>query len=69
MRDLGRTGANDQVTEILVYKAYPNGVEGLDLGGSAPESVILMLLDIVLTVSSSPMSNAAHLSPVTKSSG
>jgi sn-glycerol 3-phosphate transport system permease protein len=34
----------------LVYKIYRDGVEGLDLGGSAAQSVILMLIVIALTV-------------------
>jgi sn-glycerol 3-phosphate transport system permease protein len=44
------SGGPARATEILVYKVYRDGVEGLDLGGSAAQSVILMLLVIALTV-------------------
>ena len=37
-------------TEILVYKVYNDGFVGLDLGGSAAQSVILMFLVIAMTV-------------------
>jgi sn-glycerol 3-phosphate transport system permease protein len=33
-----------------VYKVFRDGVEGLDLGGSSAQSVILMLIVIALTV-------------------
>ncbi len=36
-------------TTILVYKVFNDGFVGLDLGGSAAQSVILMLLVIVMT--------------------
>lgn len=36
-------------TEILVYKVYNDGFIGLDLGGSAAQSVILMFIVISLT--------------------
>jgi sn-glycerol 3-phosphate transport system permease protein len=36
-------------TQILVYKVYQDGFIGLDLGGSAAQSVILMLIVITLT--------------------
>ena len=36
-------------TEILVYKVYDDGFIGLDLGGSAAQSVILMFIVISLT--------------------
>ena len=36
-------------TEILVYKVYKDGFIGLDLGGSAAQSVILMFIVISLT--------------------
>ena len=36
-------------TEILVYKVYNDGFIGLDLGGSAAQSVILMSIVISLT--------------------
>jgi len=37
-------------TQILVYKVYYDGVKAADLGGSAAQSVILMLIVITLTV-------------------
>jgi len=36
-------------TTVLVYKVYRDGFEGLDLGLSAAESVVLMVLVIALT--------------------
>ena len=36
-------------TQILVYKVFQDGFIGLDLGGSAAQSVILMLIVIALT--------------------
>jgi hypothetical protein len=39
-----------RATEILVYKVYRDRVEGLDLGGSSAQSVILMLIVIGPTV-------------------
>lgn len=38
------------LTTILVYKVYTDGFIGLDLGGSAAQSVILMGIVIVITV-------------------
>ena len=37
-------------TNILVYKVYNDGFVGLDLGGSAAQSVVLMVLVIAMTV-------------------
>ena len=37
-------------TNILVYKVYNDGFIGLDLGGSAAQSVVLMVIVIALTV-------------------
>jgi len=37
-------------TQILVYKVYYDGVKAADLGGSAAQSVILMIIVITLTV-------------------
>ena len=37
-------------TTTLVYKVYQDGFKGLDLGGSAAQSVILMAIVIALTV-------------------
>ena len=36
-------------TQILVYKVFADGFVGLDLGGSAAQSVILMIIVILLT--------------------
>jgi sn-glycerol 3-phosphate transport system permease protein len=44
------SGGPARATEILVYKVYRDGVEGLDLGGSSAQSAILMLIVIALTV-------------------
>jgi sn-glycerol 3-phosphate transport system permease protein len=43
-------GGPAKATEILVYKVFNDGFIGLDLGGSAAQSVILMLIVIMLTV-------------------
>ncbi len=43
-------GGPAKATEILVYKVYNDGFIGLDLGGSAAQSVILMAIVIALTV-------------------
>jgi sn-glycerol 3-phosphate transport system permease protein len=37
-------------TQVLVYKVYYDGVKGGDIGGSAAQSVILMLIVIALSV-------------------
>jgi sn-glycerol 3-phosphate transport system permease protein len=42
-------GGPARATEILVYKVWYDGVVGLDLGGSAAQSVILMAIVIGLT--------------------
>jgi sn-glycerol 3-phosphate transport system permease protein len=42
-------GGPDKATEILVYKVWYDGIVGLDLGGSAAQSVILMTIVIALT--------------------
>ena len=43
-------GGPANATTILVYKVYNDGFVGLDLGGSAAQSVILMVLVISMTV-------------------
>ncbi len=43
-------GGPANATTILVYKVYNDGFVGLDLGGSAAQSVILMFLVIAMTV-------------------
>jgi sn-glycerol 3-phosphate transport system permease protein len=42
-------GGPAKATEILVYKVYQDGFVGLDLGGSAAQSVVLMILVMALT--------------------
>jgi sn-glycerol 3-phosphate transport system permease protein len=44
------SGGPARATEILVYKVYRDGFEGLDLGGSSAQSVVLMAIVILLTV-------------------
>jgi len=43
-------GGPAKATEILVYKVFNDGFVGLDLGGSAAQSIILMFIVIVITV-------------------
>lgn len=43
-------GGPYKATEILVYKVYRDGFIGLDLGGSAAQSVVLMAIVVSLTV-------------------
>ena len=43
-------GGPAKATEILVYKVFNDGFIGLDLGGSAAQSVVLMVIVIALTV-------------------
>jgi sn-glycerol 3-phosphate transport system permease protein len=43
-------GGPGQDTTILVYKVFKDGFIALDLGGSAAQSVILLLIVMVLTV-------------------
>jgi sn-glycerol 3-phosphate transport system permease protein len=44
------SGGPGKDTEILVYKVFQDGFKGGDLGGSAAQSVILMVIVITLTV-------------------
>ena len=44
------SGGPGNSTNIMVYKVYRDGFLGLDLGGSAAQSVILMIIVIGLTV-------------------
>jgi len=48
--DASTSGGPAKATEILVYKVYADGFKGLDLGGSAAQSVILMAIVVTLTV-------------------
>lgn len=43
-------GGPARATEILVYKLFNDGFIGLDLGGSAAQSVVLMAIVVALTV-------------------
>jgi sn-glycerol 3-phosphate transport system permease protein len=43
-------GGPANATQILVYKVYQDGFKGLDIGGSAAQSVILMGIVIILTI-------------------
>ena len=48
--DAATSGGPGKDTAILVYKVYFDGFKALDLGGSAAQSVILMVILITLTV-------------------
>jgi sn-glycerol 3-phosphate transport system permease protein len=43
-------GGPGKETAVLVYKLYYDGFKALDLGGSAAQSVVLMVLVVVFTV-------------------
>jgi sn-glycerol 3-phosphate transport system permease protein len=43
-------GGPVQATQVLVYKVYNDGFKGGDLGGSAAQSVVLMVIVMALTV-------------------
>jgi sn-glycerol 3-phosphate transport system permease protein len=47
--DAATSGGPANATEILVYKVYNDGFKGLDLGGSAAQSVVLMTVVVLLT--------------------
>ena len=48
--DAATHGGPGKDTAILVYKVYFDAFKGLDLGGSAAQSVVLMVIVIALTV-------------------
>ena len=48
--DAATRGGPGKDTAILVYKVYYDGFKALDLGGSAAQSVVLMVIVISLTV-------------------
>jgi len=48
--DAATQGGPGKETAILVYKVYYDGFKAMDLGGSAAQSVVLMLIVVVLTV-------------------
>ena len=48
--DATTMGSPGQDTNILVYKVFVDGFRNMDFGGSAAQSVILMVMVIILTV-------------------
>ena len=48
--DAATHGGPGQDTAVLVYKVYYDGFKALDLGGSAAQSVVLMVVVVTLTV-------------------
>jgi sn-glycerol 3-phosphate transport system permease protein len=48
--DAATQGGPGKDTAILVYKVYYDGFKALDMGGSAAQSVVLMVIVIALTV-------------------
>jgi sn-glycerol 3-phosphate transport system permease protein len=48
--DAATKGGPGKDTAILVYKVYFDGFKALDLGGSAAQSVVLMVIVVALTV-------------------
>lgn len=47
--DATTSGGPNQATNVLVYKVYADGFLGLNIGSSAAQSVILMLIVVALT--------------------
>ena len=48
--DAATQGGPGKDTAILVYKVYFDGFKAMDLGGSAAQSVVLMVMVVLLTV-------------------
>lgn len=48
--DAATQGGPGAETSILVYKVYHDGFKAMDMGGSAAQSVVLMLIVVALTV-------------------
>jgi sn-glycerol 3-phosphate transport system permease protein len=48
--DAATQGGPGKDTAVLVYKVYYDGFKALDLGGSAAQSVVLMVILVALTV-------------------
>jgi sn-glycerol 3-phosphate transport system permease protein len=48
--DAATQGGPGKDTAILVYKVYFDGFKAMDMGGSAAQSVVLMVIVVVLTV-------------------
>ena len=53
-------GGPGKATETLIYKVYVEGVQNTNLGSSAAQSVILMLLVVALTMIAVPLHRAAR---------
>jgi sn-glycerol 3-phosphate transport system permease protein len=47
--DATTMGGPAQATNILVYKVYADGFLGLNIGSSAAQSVVLMIIVVALT--------------------
>ncbi len=48
--DASTQGGPGKETSILVYKVYHDGFKAMDLGGSAAQSVVLMVIVVALTI-------------------
>jgi sn-glycerol 3-phosphate transport system permease protein len=48
--DASTQGGPGKDTSILVYRVYYDGFKALDIGGSAAQSVVLMVIVVILTV-------------------
>ncbi|MBL8339370.1 MAG: sn-glycerol-3-phosphate ABC transporter permease UgpA [Rhodoferax sp.] len=48
--DAATQGGPGKETAVLVYKVYYDGFKAMDLGGSAAQSVVLMVIVVALTV-------------------
>jgi sn-glycerol 3-phosphate transport system permease protein len=48
--DAATHGGPGKDTAILVYKVYYDGFKAQDMGGSAAQSVVLMVIVIALTI-------------------
>ena len=48
--DVVTAGGPANATEILVFKVYHDGFKALDIGGSAAQSVVLMVIVVALTI-------------------
>ncbi len=48
--DAATGGGPGQSTKTLIYKIYAEGFQGLDIGSSGAQSVVLMLIVVVLSV-------------------
>jgi sn-glycerol 3-phosphate transport system permease protein len=48
--DAATEGGPGNATSILVYKVYRDGFKAMDMGGSAAQSVVLMVIVVALTV-------------------